>query len=220
MANKPAKARNKRKATSKPDTAGSNASAKKRKATSKQDATKRATRARDGPPAVINDVPKDILTVMAFGNGDCGELGLGARVTEAPVPKLNPYLDPDDATKLHVVQLSCGGQHTAALTADNQIVTWGSNDNGALGRDSTWEGDMRDIDAGSDSDDDDEGDLNPYESTPTPIPGEHFPPGTTFAQVAAGDSCTFVLTDTGLVYGWGTFRVSCGQFYAKQAAKV
>jgi alpha-tubulin suppressor-like RCC1 family protein len=28
-----------------------------------------------------------------------------------------------------------------------------------------------------------------------------------FAQVAAGDSCSFALTDTGLVFGWGTFKV-------------
>jgi regulator of chromosome condensation len=34
-----------------------------------------------------------------------------------------------------------------------------------------------------------------------------FPEGTVFTQLAAGDSMTFALTDEGLVYGWGTFRV-------------
>jgi regulator of chromosome condensation len=32
--------------------------------------------------------------------------------------------------------------------------------------------------------------------------------GTVFAQLAAGDNSTFALTEDGLVYGWGTFRVS------------
>jgi regulator of chromosome condensation len=94
--------------------------------------------------------------------------------------------------------------HTIALTEDNKIVTWGVNDNGALGRDTAWDGGLRDI--GGDSDQED-GELNPLESTPTAIPTSAFPPGMRFAQVAAGDSCSFAVTDTGLVYGWGTFKV-------------
>ena len=93
--------------------------------------------------------------------------------------------------------------HAVALTADNKILTWGVNDNAALGRQTTWDGGLRDIGA----DADEEGELNPFESTPTEVPSEQFGPNTCFAQVAAGDSCTFVLTTTGDVYGWGTFRV-------------
>ena len=63
----------------------------------------------------------------------------------------------------------------------------------------------RSIDADSDSDDED---VNPLESTPTHIPENSFPKGTKFTSVAAGDSCSFAVTDTGLVYGWGTFLVS------------
>lgn len=59
----------------------------------------------------------------------------------------------------------------------------------------------------ADSDDEDE-ELNPLESTPTEIPTEHFPPDTRFARVVAGDSCSFALADTGLIYGWDTFRAS------------
>ena len=96
--------------------------------------------------------------------------------------------------------------HTIALTNQNKIVTWGVNDKGALGRDTAWEGGLRDADA-SDSESED-GDLNPKESTPTEIPASAFSEDAKFVQVAAGDSCSFVLTDTGLVYGWGTFLVS------------
>jgi Regulator of chromosome condensation (RCC1) repeat len=35
---------------------------------------------------------------------------------------------------VQVVQIACGGMHTAALTADGGVWTWGVNDEGALGR--------------------------------------------------------------------------------------
>jgi alpha-tubulin suppressor-like RCC1 family protein len=50
--------------------------------------------------------------------------------------------------------------------------------------------------------------LNPHESTPMTISGDSFPQDIKFVQVAAGDSCSFALTERGLVYGWGSFRVS------------
>ena len=63
------------------------------------------------------------------------------------------------------------------------------------------------MDAGSADEDDEE--LNPYESVPMEISSDHFPPLTRFVQVAAGDSCRFALTDAGYVFGWGTFLVCC-----------
>lgn len=158
---------------------------------------------------VINTAPTRVLEVFAFGNGENGELGLGPSKTEALVPRRNLFLDPRDTEKYQVVQIDCGGMHTIALTDDNKVVTWGVNDKGALGRDTAWEGGLRDADA-SDSEDE-EAELNPKESTPIDIPASAFPEGTRFVQVAAGDSCSFALTDTGLVYGWGTFLV-CSSF--------
>ncbi|KAF4468644.1 Regulator of chromosome condensation beta-lactamase-inhibitor II [Fusarium albosuccineum] len=86
--------------------------------------------------------------------------------------------------------------HTIALTVDNKIVTWGVNDNWALGRDTEWDGVYRAMQA--ESSDDEEGELNPRESIPAAIPADSFPTGTRFVQVAAGDSCSFALTDQGL----------------------
>ncbi|CAG9954063.1 unnamed protein product [Clonostachys rosea f. rosea IK726] len=160
----------------------------------------RAGPASDTP---LNKAPKATLSVFAFGSGDCSELGLGMRISSATTPRFNPYLDPQDPTKFHVVHIACGGMHSVALTKDNQILTWGVNDEGALGRDTQWEGGVRDAD-GDDSDDEEP--LNPHESTPTAISGDSFPQDTKFVQVAAGDSCSFALTDRGLVYGWGAFR--------------
>ncbi|KAI0855704.1 regulator of chromosome condensation 1/beta-lactamase-inhibitor protein II [Xylaria cubensis] len=143
-------------------------------------------------PPVISKVPDQILAVFVFGGGENGELGLGPKRTEALRPCLNPSLDPNSSDAYRIVEYACGGMHT------------GMNDNNALRRDTQWDGGLRDIDA--DSNDEDK-ELNPLESTPTEIPPEHFPSGTRFTRVAAGDSCSFALTDTGLVYGWGTFRI-------------
>jgi regulator of chromosome condensation len=163
----------------------------------------RDAKLRTAPPRVLNKAPTQVLTVFAFGTGDCGELGLGPKERGAPLPLVNRFLDPTDGFR--VVQLACGGMHVVALTADNEIITWGVNDKGALGRDTEWEEPLRDIDA--EESDEGEDTLNPLESTPTAVMADSFPVGTVFVQVAAGDSCTLALTDTGLVYGWGSFAV-------------
>ncbi len=156
---------------------------------------------------VINQRPSQCLDVYVFGEGSSSELGLGTAKTAIDVkrPRLNPLLS---AQQIGVVQLACGGMHVAALTHDNQILTWGVNDQGALGRDTKWEGGLKDMDD-NDSDDSDKSDsgLNPAESNPTAVPASNFPQDTQFVKLAAGDSHTLALTDDGHVYGWGTFRV-------------
>ncbi|KAK0117537.1 hypothetical protein ONS95_011876 [Cadophora gregata] len=168
----------------------------------------------------INKVPTQVLDVFVFGEGGSGELGLGARkgadgkkVIDVTRPRLNPLLSAKD---VGVVCIAVGGMHSVALTRDNKILTWGVNDQGALGRATPNEGKMVDLpeagkedDSDSDSDDDDSG-LNPSEAEPRQIDPSHFPEGTLFASVHAGDSTTFALTNTGLVYGWGTFRGNDG----------
>ncbi|OAQ99673.1 hypothetical protein LLEC1_05213 [Akanthomyces lecanii] len=166
---------------------------------------------------VINLVPHQILDVYVFGEGSSGELGLGSKKVNGkkPIDVKRPRLNDNlNAKTVGVIQIACGGMHVAALTRDNKILTWGVNDQGALGRDTTWDGGLKDMDGDdSDSDEDDDDDdtgINPNESTPTPVGEEFFAPGTKFVQVVACDSATFVLTQDGHVYGWGTFRSSDG----------
>ncbi|KAL1955386.1 hypothetical protein VTO42DRAFT_8606 [Malbranchea cinnamomea] len=163
------------------------------------------------PKVVINQAPTQRLNVYVCGEGGSGELGLGTARNAVDVkrPRLNPLLDADT---VGVVQVAVGGMHCLALTHDNKILSWGVNDQGALGRDTAWEGGMKDIDAASDSGSDDGSDsgLNPREAIPTPIPSTAFPEGTVFVEVAAADSSSFALTDDGFVYGWGTFRSNDG----------
>lgn len=159
------------------------------------------------PKVVINNAPTQRLNVYVFGEGSAGELGLGSakNVIDVKRPRLNPLLSAKD---VGVVQIACGGMHVVALTQDNKILTWGVNDQGALGRDTTWSGGLRDADQESEESDEEDSGLNPLESTPTPVLSDHFPEGTVFTSVSAGDSSTFAVTDEGKVWGWGTFRVS------------
>jgi regulator of chromosome condensation len=161
----------------------------------------------------INKIPTQKLDIFVFGEGSAGELGLGAKKYDGKKPmdvkrpRINHLLS---AKSVGVVALAVGGMHTIALTHDNKLLSWGVNDQGALGRETPQEGKMKDItkedDSDSDSDDESEG-LNPSEAEPREIDSAHFPEGTKFAFIAASDSASFVVTDEGLVYGWGTFRV-------------
>jgi regulator of chromosome condensation len=87
------------------------------------------------------------------------------------------------------------------------------SDQGALSRDTAWEGGLididdnkNDIDQASKISDSDTG-LSSLETTPYPVDPLNFQEGTVFTQFTAGDSSTVSLTNTGLVCGCGTFRV-------------
>ncbi|KAJ2398101.1 hypothetical protein GGI23_003308 [Coemansia sp. RSA 2559] len=67
--------------------------------------------------------------VFVFGNGDCGQLGLG----EDMIERKKPFALPELGDK-QIVDIACGGLHTMALTADGQLWSWGCNDQKALGR--------------------------------------------------------------------------------------
>jgi regulator of chromosome condensation len=154
----------------------------------------------------LTTTPTQRLDIYAFGGNSAAELGLGPDHRSGTVrkPVLNEYLK---AATVGVVQVAAGGIHCVALTFDSKILTWGGNDHSALGRDTNWDGGLVDMDADDSDSDDSDGQLNPKEATPTEIDTTEIPEGTIFTQVAAGDNASFAVTDIGLVYGWGTFRV-------------
>lgn len=142
------------------------------------------------------------LDVFAFGTGSMCELGLGPEANCKIVkrPRKNIHLDRET---VGIVDFSVGGMHCAALDFRGRILTWGVNDQGALGRNTDCEAPFKDMD---DSDSEDDEGLNPMESTPGPVEG--LP--AMIVQVACGDSVTCALTEDGQVYAWGTFRSSDG----------
>ncbi|CAL8462036.1 g1567 [Coccomyxa elongata] len=131
--------------------------------------------------------------VYVLGEGDCGQLGKGEDVAEAPRPQLSPI--PGE----QVTQVAPGGMHSVALTPDGGVYTTGVNDEGALGRESggeLWE--KSGLAKGDASD--------TYTWGAVDIPSDHGK----VIQVSAGDSHTMALTELGFVWGWGTFRDSSG----------
>ncbi|PNI20537.1 RCC1 isoform 9, partial [Pan troglodytes] len=111
--------------------------------------------------------------VLTLGQGDVGQLGLGENVMERKKPALVSI--PED-----VVQAEAGGMHTVCLSKSGQVYSFGCNDEGALGRDTSVEG---------------------SEMVPGKVELQE-----KVVQVSAGDSHTAALTDDGRVFLWGSFR--------------
>ncbi|XP_018103719.1 regulator of chromosome condensation isoform X3 [Xenopus laevis] len=115
--------------------------------------------------------------VLTLGQGDVGQLGLGEDVMERKKPALVTL--PED-----IVQAAAGGMHTVCLGASGSIYTFGCNDEGALGRDTSEEGSEMQPDK-----------VELVEKV---------------VQVSAGDSHTAALTEDGRVFVFGSFRDNNG----------
>jgi alpha-tubulin suppressor-like RCC1 family protein len=78
--------------------------------------------------------------------------------------------------KLQWIQIDCGGWHTAALTKNGEVFTWGNNGNGKLGH----------------------GDKN-ERTIPTKVASLD---GLFIIQISCGDRHTAALTDKGEILTW------------------
>ncbi|CAM2104847.1 unnamed protein product [Caretta caretta] len=115
--------------------------------------------------------------VLTLGQGDVGQLGLGEDVMERKRPALVQLPE-------KIVQAEAGGMHTVCLSETGKIYSFGCNDEGALGRDTSEEG---------------------SETTPGLVELQE-----KVVQVSAGDSHTAALTEDGRVFLWGSFRDNNG----------
>ncbi|KAK1340299.1 hypothetical protein QTO34_018866 [Cnephaeus nilssonii] len=115
--------------------------------------------------------------VLTLGQGDVGQLGLGENVMERKKPAVVTI--PED-----IVQAEAGGMHTVCLSKSGQVYSFGCNDEGALGRDTSVEG---------------------SEMVPGKVELQE-----KVVQVSAGDSHTAALTEDGRVFLWGSFRDNNG----------
>jgi len=115
--------------------------------------------------------------VLVLGQGDVGQLGLGEDIIERKKPALVSLPE-------KILQVVAGGMHTVCLSDTGHVYTFGCNDEGALGRDTTEEG---------------------SEMVPGKVTLEE-----KVVQVSAGDSHTAALTEDGTVYMWGSFRDNNG----------
>ncbi|XP_041799235.1 regulator of chromosome condensation [Chelmon rostratus] len=119
---------------------------------------------------------KEAGQVLVLGQGDVGQLGNGENVIQRKKPALVSLPE-------KIVQVIAGGMHTVCLSDTGNVYTFGCNDEGALGRDTTEGSEM--------------------------VPGKVILEEKV-VQVSAGDSHTAALTDDGTVYIWGAFRDNNG----------
>lgn len=127
-------------------------------------------------------------TVMCLGQNAMGQCGLGLNIAE----RKKPAIIKQALEGVECIQSVAGGVHTAALTADGKVYTFGCNDEFALGRTCVATADM---------------DKDEVEALPGLAEGLD---GVRIVALSAGDSHTFALADDGTVYGCGCFRDSNG----------
>lgn len=120
---------------------------------------------------------KEAGQVLVLGQGDVGQLGHGEDVLQRKKPSLVSLPE-------KTVQVVAGGMHTVCLSESGHVYTFGCNDEGALGRETTEEG---------------------SEMVPGKVSLEE-----KVVQVSAGDSHTAALTEDGTVFIWGAFRDNNG----------
>ncbi|KAH8270163.1 hypothetical protein KR018_005088 [Drosophila ironensis] len=115
--------------------------------------------------------------VLVCGTGDTGQLGLGEDVMERKrLSEVQGIPEP--------VEVCSGGMHNLVLTKGGDIYSFGCNDEGALGRDTSEEGSEMQ-------------------------PGKIELPKRA-VTMSAGDSHSACLMEDGSVYAWGSFRDSHG----------
>ncbi|KAK7788454.1 hypothetical protein R5R35_012250 [Gryllus longicercus] len=120
---------------------------------------------------------KEAGIVLTFGQGDVGQLGLGEDIMERMRPALVPVLK-------DIVDVCAGGMHTTCLSSSGEVITFGCNDEGGLGRETSEEG-------------------SEFKPGKVELVGKAI-------QITAGDSHSAVLLDDGRVFAWGSFRDSVG----------
>ncbi|KAJ8959441.1 hypothetical protein NQ318_022133 [Aromia moschata] len=147
----------------------------------RQATTEPATKAKRAKFTLENATLPEITThgvVLVTGAGDVGQLGLGPDILEKKRPALVNL-------EHEIVDICAGGMHTVCLTSKGKVLTFGCNDEGALGRITEGKEDAE------------------FESGEVELPGK-------VIQISAGDSHSAALLDNGQVFAWGTFRDSHG----------
>ena len=125
--------------------------------------------------------------VICWGRNDRGQLGRGDKIDvgDGNGPTVAGAGPIDLGPGRTAVQVATGRYHTCALLDDGDVMCWGANDHGQLGRGDT-------VDVG-DGDGPDVADIDPVD----------LGPGRTATAVAAGTSHTCVLLRGGDVVCWG-----------------
>ena len=146
----------------------------------------------------VPSIPQICGQLYSFGDDIAGELGLRLKqYKESKLKKNEPSFvtDSDGQPIDNIVSVVCGAIHSCCLTFEGKVVTFGCNDDSALGRDTQTNSDQ--------TDDSIEIDDSEETAAKTPKVVAGLPE---VVKVTAGDMHTCVLTKEGHVYIWGNFK--------------
>jgi hypothetical protein len=146
---------------------------------------------------VVPSVPPVSGQLFSFGEEIAGELGLRQkRLNEVKVRPNEPSVvkDKDNNAIDCAVAVVCGAMHSCCLTSSGKVITFGCNDDSALGRDTRM---ADETDDSIEEDDSEEKECR----TPRAIAG--LPE---VIKMTAGDMHTCVLCKDGSVFVWGNFK--------------
>ncbi|XP_031638314.1 regulator of chromosome condensation-like [Contarinia nasturtii] len=127
----------------------------------------------------LPEPPKRSGNLLSCGQNEVGQLGFNDDVCE----KTRPALVKSVADS-KIVDVSAGGMHSLYLTEDGEVWSFGCNDEGALGRDTSEEG-------------------SEFEAQKVNLPNACI-------RITAGDSHSSFLLKDGRVFACGSFRDSHG----------
>lgn len=118
---------------------------------------------------------ENMCQLFSCGQGEVGQLGLGTNILEKTGPTF---------VSANIISCEAGGMHSICLTSTGDVLSFGCNDEHALGRDTTEDG-------------------SEFILKKVYLPERA-------VKITAGDSHSACLLNDGRVFVWGSFRDSYG----------
>ncbi|KAL7067686.1 regulator of chromosome condensation family protein [Cryptosporidium serpentis] len=157
-------------------------------------------------------------SIWSWGSSECDQLGVEEKYLNDELCATSPIQVLSGLKNYRVIDISAGALHNIALTNEGLLLSWGCNDDGALGRISR----RRQMELSKENSDNDEkentynNDYNDIENRELDEDNDKYPylvslPNKVNAiSVVCGDCYSACLTDHGRVYLWGSYKDSSG----------
>ncbi|TRY52214.1 RCC1/WD40/YVTN/Zinc finger, RanBP2-type containing protein [Cryptosporidium tyzzeri] len=174
-----------------------------------------------------NKVP--LGTVWVWGSGECDQLGIKETLLDEDLCLKRPKRIEIISKYENIVDISSGALHNLILTEKGEVLSWGCNDDGALGRlSSKFKAKLEKLNKKSDNDkninkdeeeDEEDDDEVENEDEEEPEDSEKYPNEIEFPldmkncqvkSIISGDCYSCCLTENGEVYLWGSYKDSGG----------
>ncbi|EEA07771.1 regulator of chromosome condensation family protein [Cryptosporidium muris RN66] len=157
-------------------------------------------------------------SIWSWGSSECDQLGVEEKYLNDELCTTSPIQVLSGLKNHRVIDVSVGALHSIALTNEGLLLSWGCNDDGALGRVSK----RRQVELSKENSDNDEeeniynNDYNDMEDLELDEDNDKYPYLVSLSNkvnaisVVCGDCYSACLTDNGRVYLWGSYKDSSG----------